>query len=317
MEAAIHIPVLLKQTIELLSPRSGGRYLDGTIGLGGHAGAILDAGNGIELCGLDRDRQALEIARERLARHGDRVHFFHQCFSGFANSLQSLGWSALDGALVDIGVSSMQLDDGGRGFSFREDAPLDMRMDATSTERTAAEIVNSEPLAWLREKIALYGEEPCAERIAGQIVRAREQKPITTTRELAAIVESAYPARWRKNARNHPATRTFQALRILVNRELDELDSFLRQIVSYLRPGGRLLVISFHSLEDRMVKQAMKKYSGSGSGPLRDRTIAKPVARLLCKKPLVADAEELAQNPRAASAKLRALEKMADQQDGC
>lgn len=312
MQAAIHIPVLLEQTIGLLSPKTGGRYLDGTVGLGGHAGAILDAGSGIELCGLDRDTRALAIARERLARHGDRVHLFHQCFSSFETALQSLGWASLDGALVDIGVSSLQLDDGARGFSFREDAPLDMRMDANSTDRTAADIVNGEPLAWLREKIALYGEEPCAERIARQIVRAREQKPIATTGELAAIVEAAYPARWRKNARNHPATRTFQALRIMVNRELDELEKFLRQIVSYLRPGGRLLVISFHSLEDRMVKQAMKKYSGAGYGAIRDMAPSKPVARLLCKKPLVADAAELAKNPRAASAKLRALEKIAE-----
>ena len=309
-----HVPVLLEETLVALSPVAGGRYLDGTVGLGGHAAALLEAAPGSELCGLDRDREALALASERLAPFGDRVHLFHRRYSDFAGALEELGWDSVNGALLDIGVSSLQLDEAERGFSFYGDGPLDMRMDAGSGERSAWYWVNRASFDRLKECIANLGEEPQAGRIARAIVDARQKAPIDTTGELAALVAQAYPAAWRAKARRHPATRTFQALRMAVNDELGELRNFLDRILAWLPIGGRLVVITFHSLEDRMVKQAMRHWAEGCRCP-RHVAVCRcghvPEVRALSKKPLCASEAELAANPRASSAKLRAVEKIA------
>lgn len=309
-----HVPVLLEEALAALSPVRGGRYLDGTVGLGGHAKALLDAAPGSEVCGLDRDQEALALARERLAPFGERVHLFHCRYSEFAAALQELGWESVNGALLDIGVSSLQLDEAERGFSFSGDGPLDMRMDASSGERSAWHLVNRENFGRLKECIATLGEEPQAGRIARAIVEARQKAPIDTTAELAALVERAYPAAWRARARRHPATRTFQALRMAVNDELGELRRFLDRILAWLPLGGRLVVITFHSLEDRMVKHAMRHWAEGCRCP-RHVAVCRcghvPEVRPLSKKPLGASGAELAVNPRASSAKLRAVEKIA------
>ena len=309
------MPVLPTQVLEALAPRPGGRYLDGTLGLGGHAAAVLAAAPAVELCGLDRDAEALELARQRLAPFGDRAHFFHCRYSEFAQALDQLGWDRIDGALLDIGVSSLQLDEPERGFSFHGDGPLDMCMDPQPGLPSAWHWVNRESFARLKECIATLGEEPQAGRIARVIVEARQKASIDTTAELAALVEKAYPAAWRARARRHPATRTFQALRMAVNDELGELRRFLDGILSRLSLGGRLAVITFHSLEDRMVKQAMRHWAEGCRCPRHVPVCVcrhVPEVRLLHKKPLQADAEELARNPRASSAKLRAVEKIAE-----
>ncbi len=310
-----HVPVLLAETLAALAPVAGGRYLDGTVGLGGHAQAILEAAPESRLCGLDRDTEALELARERLAPFGERAHLFHRRYSEFAGALEELGWDFVNGALLDIGVSSLQLDEAERGFSFHGDGPLDMRMDAASGERSAWHWVNRESFARLKECIATLGEEPQAGRIARAIVDARQKAPIVTTAELAALVAQAYPAAWRARARRHPATRTFQALRMAVNDELGELRRFLDAILKWLPVGGRLVIITFHSLEDRMVKQAMRHWAEGCRCP-RHVPVCRcghvPEVRPLSKKPLIASPDEVAANPRASSAKLRAVEKIAE-----
>ncbi|WP_241159430.1 MULTISPECIES: 16S rRNA (cytosine(1402)-N(4))-methyltransferase RsmH [unclassified Desulfovibrio] len=310
-----HVPVLLAETLDALAPVAGGRYLDGTVGLGGHAAAILERAPESSLCGLDRDTEALELARGRLAPFGERAHLFHRRYSEFAGALEELGWNFVNGALLDIGVSSLQLDEAERGFSFHGDGPLDMRMDAASGERSAWHWVNRESFARLKECIATLGEEPQAGRIARAIVDARQKAPIGTTGELAALVAQAYPAAWRAKARRHPATRTFQALRMAVNDELGELRRFLDSILKWLPVGGRLVIITFHSLEDRMVKQAMRHWA-EGCRCSRHVPVCRcghaPEVRPLSKKPLTASPDEVAANPRASSAKLRAVEKIAE-----
>lgn len=310
-----HVPVLLEETLAALAPVADGRYLDGTVGLGGHAQAILEAAPQSRLCGLDRDTEALALARERLSPFGDRVSLFHRRYSEFAGALEELGWDFVNGALIDIGVSSLQLDEAERGFSFLGDGPLDMRMDAASGERSAWHWVNRESFARLKECFSTLGEEPQAGRIARAIVDARQKAPIDTTAQLAALVEQAYPPAWRAKARRHPATRTFQALRMAVNDELGELERFLDCILAWLPLGGRLVVITFHSLEDRMVKHAMRHWAEGCRCP-RHVPVCRcghvPEVRLLAKKPLMAQAAEVAANPRASSAKLRAVEKIAE-----
>ena len=311
---ARHTPVLLSQTLEALAPRAGGRYLDGTLGLGGHSGALLSAAPDIEICGLDRDSAALALAREHLAPFGQRMHFFHSRYSRFTEALQELGWDSVDGALLDIGVSSLQLDDDERGFSFSGDGLLDMRMDRQADGLSARHWVNQASHARLRECIATLGEDPQADRIARIIVDARKEKPVNSTAELASLVEKAYPPAWRRKSRRHPATRTFQALRMAVNDELGELRLFLRQILAYLPVGGRLVVIAFHSLEDRLVKQAIRRWTEGCRCPRHAAVCAcghQPEVRVLHKKPLRPASAELVSNPRAGSAKLRAVEKIA------
>ncbi len=312
-----HIPVLYEDVLSLLPPKDGARYLDGTLGLGGHAEGLLrraaQAGaHGVELLGLDRDREALALARQRLAPFGEAVHTAHLEFSRFAEALDELGWDAVDAALVDIGVSSMQLDEAERGFSFSADGPLDMRMDQ-GRGQPASVLVNRAPVERLKDIIAEYGEDPMAGRIARAIDDARAIRPIASTAELAAIVERAYPAKWRATSRNHPATRAFQALRMAVNNELGELEAFLRGIVSRLRPAGRVAVISFHSLEDRMVKHFFRDEAQGCRCPRHIPSCVcgrVPTLRVLTKKPLEAGGAEVAANPRAASAKLRAAERV-------
>ncbi len=312
-DTPLHIPVLLAETLAALAPKTGGRYLDGTVGLGGHATALLQSADAIELCALDRDATALEQAKVRLAPFGTAVHTFHKRYSQFESALDALGWDVLDGALIDIGVSSMQIDTAERGFSFYGDGPLDMRMDGSSHE-SAWHIVNRERFEVLKDIIQRLGEDPQAGRIARCIVDARQKKSIESTAELAEIVYKAYPAAWRAKSRNHPATRTFQALRMAVNDELGELEYFLKSILGRLRIGGRLVVISFHSLEDRMVKQAMRHWAEGCRCPrhvMRCVCGHTPEVHILHKKPVTATVEELQQNPRASSAKLRAVEKIA------
>ncbi|MEW5773818.1 MAG: 16S rRNA (cytosine(1402)-N(4))-methyltransferase RsmH [Thermodesulfobacteriota bacterium] len=314
MAGALHVPVLLREVLHFLAPRPGGRYLDGTVGLGGHSMALLEAVEGrAELIGLDRDPEALALARERLAGFpGVRLHNLR--YSRFSEAVAAEGWDGLDGALLDLGVSSLQLDDADRGFSFLSDGPLDMRMGAADGVAPASSLVNRASFERLRELIGRLGEEPLCGRIARFIVQEREKQPFETTRQLAECVERAYPAKMRATARRHPATRTFQALRMAVNQELEELESFLADIVDHLRPGGRLAVISFHSLEDRLVKRAFRdEEKGCLCPPRQPVCTCGRVARLkvLTRKPVVPDEDECQANPRSRSAKLRAAERVA------
>lgn len=319
--ADLHIPVLMKETLAALQPVLDAgrdrpvRILDGTLGMAGHSCAMLQAAPMAELCALDRDEEALELARRRLEPFGNRVHTYYCRYSQFEEALDDLGWDKVDAVLLDIGVSSLQLDEAERGFSFYGDGPLDMRMDQHSGAPSAWHWVNRENFDRLKECIATLGEEPQAGRIARAIVDARQKSPIDTTAQLAALVEKAYPPAWRAKARRHPATRTFQALRMAVNDELGELRRFLDAILGRLSLGGRLAVISFHSLEDRMVKQTMR-YWAEGCRCPRHVPVCVchhvPEVEILYKKPVQADDDELAVNPRASSAKLRAVEKIAE-----
>lgn len=305
----IHIPVLRKEIVRIIDPKKGGRYLDGTLGLGGHAEALLEACEEIEICGLDRDNEALELAERRLARFGERVHYFNLPFSSFEKALGELGWQNVNGAMLDLGVSSLQLDQPERGFSFLGAGPLDMRMGRDSSSKTASELVNKGSFEELREIFTIYGEEPQAARIARKIIESRQKGRIETTLDLAAIVASAYPAAWRKKARNHPATRAFQALRIAVNGEMVELKSFMEHILPYLARQARLAIISFHSLEDRCVKRCMRSWTEPPPGLDEKTRLKETPVKLLFRKPLVPSEAEEAANPRARSAKLRAIEK--------
>ena len=292
-----HVPVLRTEALAFLRPERGGLFVDCTVGLGGHAEALLEAG-ATRILGLDRDTQALTSARARLASYGDRVELVHADFRSVDAVLGLRGIDTVDGALADLGVSSLQFDGPGRGFSFQRDEPLDMRMDTTRGE-TAADLVGRSNERELADAIYAFGEERHSRRIAKAIVRARREQPIETTGQLAAIVRRA--SGHRGYQRIDPATRTFQALRIWVNRELEGLDLFLETIVRRLRAGARLAVISFHSLEDRIVKHTFKALANG----------ANAAVALLTKKPVVPSDEEIERNPRARSAKLRAAERIA------
>jgi 16S rRNA (cytosine1402-N4)-methyltransferase len=284
-----HVPVLLAETLELVAVKPGGLYVDGTVGLGGHAAAVLRAAapDG-RLLGLDRDGETLERARARLAEFGARVRLEQ---GDYREIPERLGGERADGILLDLGISSAQLDEAERGFSFQAEGPLDMRMDRR-TGPTAADLVNRMRERDLADLLYEYGEEPASRRIARAIVFARERQPITTTTELADIVRRAAPRSRRPGL--HPATRTFQALRIRVNRELEGLGEAFEGAARCLRPGGRLAVIAFHSLEDRAVKEAFRSLAAHGF-------------RLLTKKPVRPAEAEVRANPRARSARLRAL----------
>jgi len=296
-----HEPVLLAQTLALLAPAPGELFVDGTLGGGGHTEALLEAG--ARVIGLDQDPQALAFARERLARFGDRFQAVRANFETVSAVLDGLGVGQIDGALLDIGVSSWQLDAPERGFSFQENGPLDMRMDPEGPV-TAADLVNHAPEEELIRIFREYGEESDARRIAQQIVRDREVRPLETTLELAASVEKVHPRR----GRAHPATKVFQALRIAVNRELDVLQAALVAFSARLASGGRLGVITFHSLEDRIVKTYFKtgsqEWLDRPEWPAPRRNPAFQF-RLLTPKPAIASEEEQARNPRSRSAKLR------------
>jgi 16S rRNA (cytosine1402-N4)-methyltransferase len=309
-----HIPVLLEEVLFWLNPQRGGRFLDGTLGLGGHAQALLEQGKGrLELLGIDRDQGALRIAEERLSAYKPAVRLFHGTYDQFPLFLDEAGWSGLDGALLDLGLSSMQLEDPERGFSFLKDGPLDMRMDPNLGGEPARNLVNRGSVDQLKRILFELGEEPMGGRIARAIDRARQKKPIESTLELAHIVERAYPPARRAKSRNHPATKTFQALRMAVNQELEALESFLERIFDGLNPGARLAIISFHSLEDRRVKQAFRRQA---KGCICPETAmfctcgGEPNVEILTKKPVTPSKAEISHNPRSRSAKMRVVERL-------
>jgi S-adenosyl-methyltransferase MraW len=305
-----HTPVLLTEVVAALAPAPGKRFVDGTVGLGGHSAALLAAG--AHVLAIDRDAKALQQAAKHLAQYDQQVRFVHADFRSLKRLLQQLGWLGVDGVLVDLGVSSWQLDDPARGFSFRHDGPLDMRMD-TSQSLTAADIVNTWREEQLTETIWQWGEERYARRVAQAIVHARQHGPIMTTGQLANIVRQAIPQRGPQ--RIDPATRTFQALRIAVNGELDNMETFVSEATDVLKPGGRLAVITFHSLEDRLIKRALRREAGipDDDAPTDfwgHRLAQVPRLRLLHRRPIVPTPAEVASNPRARSAKLRVAERL-------
>ena len=323
LTAAGHQPVMLERAVELLRPRPGGVYLDATLGLGGHAERLLEASapDG-RVVGLDRDPAALAAARERLAWAGERLRAVAASFADLAEVATGLGLSRVDGVLYDLGVSSLQLDEPARGFSYRADAPLDMRMDPTAGI-TAAEVLNTYPRAELARLLRRYGEERFAARIARFVDEARRRAPIQTTGQLVELVKAAVPAAARRTG-PHPARRAFQALRIEVNRELDALAASLPQAVDLLAPGGRVVVLAYHSLEDRIVKRALLAAAGRApdaptlpvAPPSPDRPghaaapRTSPRLVVLTRRPETPSPDEVAANPRAESAKLRAAEKL-------
>ncbi len=310
----VHVPVLQAEVLEYLQPRPGGVYLDGTVGLGGHSRALMEQCPGeARLLGIDRDSEALELARANLVAFGEQVVLRQGLYSRFDEYLDELGWGVLDGALIDIGVSSLQLDDRERGFSFLHDGPLDMRMSAQPGTPSAKDLVNTAEEQSLRRIISELGEDPMAGRIAAAIVAARQAATIESTGQLARIVESAYPAKWRAMARNHPATRTFQALRMAVNDELGELKEFLRKIPQRLNPGGVVVVLTFHSLEDRLVKHAFRDGAQTCVCPPQAPQCVcghQATYEILTRRPITAGADELKINSRSGSAKLRAARRI-------
>jgi 16S rRNA (cytosine1402-N4)-methyltransferase len=304
-----HVPVLLNEVLGVMMPQDGGRYFDGTLGDGGHARALLEASSpGGELSGTDLDGDAITRLSKEFERYGKRVHFFHTNFTEINLICTSLGWKYLDGILLDLGMSSYELDDGARGFSFSRTGPLDMRF-SQHKDLDAYQVVNTYDQEQLAHLIRANGEERFARRIARRIV---ELRPIATTSELSDVVCSAIPRRfWPKKI--HPATKTFQAIRMEVNKELDNLREFLPKASSLLSPGGVLAVISYHSLEDRMVKQF---FTGTRPGltyprglPVPEKTSALRFERMT-RKPITASQEEVRINPRARSARLRAARRV-------
>lgn len=305
-----HKPVLLEECLDALAIRPDGIYLDGTLGRAGHSLEILRRLTTGRLIGIDRDMTAIEAARERLAAFSDRVTLVHSNFSELGSVLQQLDVDGIDGMLFDLGVSSPQLDEAQRGFSYMQDAPLDMRMDATAT-LDAYEVVNTWSGEELKRILRDYGEERYAAQIARAIVRAREQNPVATTLELVEVIRSAMPAAALRE-KQHPAKRSFQAIRIAVNGELDALPPMLEAATKGLRPGGRLAVITFHSLEDRIVKQTMRQLATGCTCPSEFPVCVcgnKPKLELVSRKPIVSGAAELEENPRARSAKLRVAQR--------
>ncbi len=301
-----HLPVLYHEIIHALRPHSPGRYVDGTVGAGGHARGILEAcAPGGQLLGLDLDPQALALARETLAPFGQSAHLAQASYTSLPRQLTQLGWEAVDGILLDLGLSSMQLDTPERGFSFQHDAPLDMRF-SPENPVTAAGLVNGLDENELADLLYRYGEEANGRRIARAIVRAR---PLQTTLQLAAAIEAILPRR----GRVHPATQTFQALRIAVNEELASVADVLPKAVAALRSGARLAVISFHSLEDRIVKDFFREQGRDLVNPPYTPLYAeerKAVLKEISRKPIIPSEAEIAENPRARSAKLRVAEKL-------
>jgi 16S rRNA (cytosine1402-N4)-methyltransferase len=335
-----HEPVLLNEVIDWLRPHLGGTFVDCTLGLGGHSEAILNASPDVKVIGTDRDREALRLAKERLSIFENRFQSVHANFENVADVLRELGADKVQGVLADLGVSSLQLDRGERGFSFAQEAPLDMRMDTTSGE-TAADLVNHLQESQLADLIFEYGEERGARRIARAIVRKRESAPLTTTKQLAETVVRALrvPGRWRI----HPATRTFQALRIAVNQEIGALEKFIPETIPHLDSGARLLIISFHSLEDRIVKRSFQRESGrcicpneikairpsnywhaGASSEMKEKAIgsresdeivcsvcgARSRVKVLTRKPVRPSQAEIERNPRSRSARLRVCERL-------
>lgn len=301
-----HKPVLYKEIIHALQPKNSGCYIDGTVGAGGHARGILEAcAPAGRLLGLELDPQALALARETLAPYGKRVVLTQASYITIPECMRENGWEAVDGILLDLGVSSMQLDTPARGFSIQHEAPLDMRFN-TNSGLTAAQLINSMPEADIADLLFKFGEEPRAKGIARMIVQDR---PIETTTQLAEIAKRAYPG----HSRVHPATRTFQALRIAVNDELAALENVLPKAAAALQPGGRLAIISFHSLEDRLVKDFIRQESMDKINPPYEQIYKverKASLKEINRKPITPEEDEIKNNPRARSAKLRIAEKL-------
>lgn len=313
MATVAHVPVLLKETLDLLQPMPGGSYVDGTLGGAGHAEAILDRSTpGGRLLGLDLDPEALERARERLSRFDDRFVLAHDSFSDLERVARWHGFAPTNGILLDLGLSSFQLAHAERGFGFRTTAPLDMRFNPLQAGPSARDLVNQLDVMELSDVLRRFGEEPMARRIARAIVDYRRRALIETTTELAEIVQRAVG---HQRARTHPATRTFQALRIAVNRELEALESALPQAIEILAPAGRLAIISFHSLEDRIVKRFFVEQAASCVCPPGLPVCIcghQPRVKVLTRRGIRATPAEVDQNPRSRSAILRAVEKLPD-----
>lgn len=311
MAEFIHVSVLLHEAVDALNIRPGGVYVDGTLGRAGHSREIAQRLTTGRLIAIDRDAAALEAAPDRLGPLMDKVTLVRGNFADLGPLLDGAGVDKADGMLFDLGVSSPQLDDETRGFSYLKDAPLDMRMD-TSAPLTARDVVNGWPQEELKRILRDYGEERYAAQIAAKVVKRREERPIETTLELADLIRSAMPAAALRE-KQHPAKRSFQAIRIAVNDELSAIPAMLDQALERLAPGGRLAVITFHSLEDRPVKAAMQGWAKGCTCP-PDFPVCvcgnKPKARLVTRKPILPGAEELEHNPRARSAKLRVIEKI-------
>ena len=311
MSEFYHVSVLLEECIQGLAIKPDGIYVDGTLGGAGHSSRIAAKLTTGRLIGIDRDNVALEAAAERLRPFEDRVTLVHANFCDMDQALQELGIDKVDGILLDLGVSSPQLDDGQRGFSYMTDAPLDMRMNGEDA-RDARQIVNTWSYEELKRILYDYGEERFAPRIAAAICRRREQAPIETTLELVDVIKSAMPASALRE-KQHPAKRSFQAIRIAVNDELGAVETVMKKAVPLLNPGGRLAVITFHSLEDRIVKNAMAEAAKGCTCPPSFPVCVcgkKPQVRIVTRKPIVSGEEELERNPRARSAKLRICEKL-------
>jgi 16S rRNA (cytosine1402-N4)-methyltransferase len=307
--SGVHIPVMLNEVLATLSPRDGSVYLDGTFGGGGYARAILEFAH-CTLWAIDRDPEAIERGASLIAHFPGRLHLLHGQFGDMMALLAQSGVTALDGIVFDLGVSSFQIDDPGRGFSFRHDGPLDMRMGKQGT--SAADLVNTLPERALADLLYEFGEERASRRIAHAISTARQEARIETTSRLADIIRSVLPP---DRSGNHPATRSFQALRIKVNDELGQIEAALEQAVDLLAPGGRLVVVAFHSLEDRIVKRFMTQAAGRTGSPSRHdpaglKTRDLPNFRLLTARALRPGTFESEQNPRSRSARLRALERL-------
>lgn len=306
-----HKPVLLNETIELLNVKPGGIYADGTLGGGGHTEKMLEAG--AIVYGIDRDEDAINAASARLSRFGDRFHPIRGNFHDIRQLLGAQGVTALDGVMIDLGVSSHQLDERERGFSYHDDAPLDMRMDK-SQSLTAADIVNNESPERIERILLDYGEETWARQIVRVLTDMRREAPIDTTGRLVEVIDRAIPKKVRSKDGSHPARKTFQALRIAVNDELDPLSDAINDMVSLLKPGGRFCAIAFHSLEDRIVKNTLRTLMNPCICP-PDMPVCvcgrKRQAEILTRKPVTASEAELGDNPRSRSATLRAAEKVA------
>lgn len=307
-----HVPVMLREAVDLIVPRAGGVYVDGTLGAGGHAAEILQrsAPDGV-LIGMDRDAEAVDRCKRNLAVHGERAIIRQANFRDIAQVLSEAGHPTVDGALLDLGVSWFHLKTPERGFSFMLDGPLDMRMDRSNPQRTAADLVNNLSGRELAKILYEYGEEGRAGAIARAIEKARARRPITSTVQLAEIVSSVFPPY--PPRRIHPATLTFQALRIAVNDEMDSLTEGLKQIIAHLKPGGRIAVIAFHSLEDRIVKRAFAAAAEQCVCPPKIPVCScskKQELKVLTRRPIKAGPEEVERNPASRSAKLRAAEKI-------